>query len=70
MAFVPQPPVVAGFGVGPTNIAQQLDGDSDITLQSDLLNPMNDLEQTGFHGAIMYNFSSTTASSTSAATAR
>ena len=58
VAFVPQPPVVGGFGVGPTIIDQQLDGNPSIhTVQSDLLDPLNDLDQTGFHGAITYNIS-------------
>lgn len=55
VAFTPQAPVIGGFGIGPTDITKQLDGDSNIhTLQSDLANPMNDLDQTGFHATIAY----------------
>ncbi|MGE0452198.1 MAG: TonB-dependent receptor [Vicinamibacteria bacterium] len=61
VAFRPQPPVLNNFGIGPTDITQQLDGDSNIhTLQSDLANPLNDLDQTGFHGSISYEISPTT----------
>lgn len=61
VAFVPQPPILNGFGIGPTDIRQQLDGDGDIhTIQSDLTDPMNDLDQTGFNASFTYNINDTT----------
>lgn len=68
VGFVPQAPFIgtappfapnpAGFGIGKTEVTKQLDGDSDIhTIQSDLTNPQNDLDQTGFHGSISYDVS-------------
>ncbi len=64
-AFVMQPPflstaapfapLASGFGVGKTDIFQQLDGDRDIhTLQSDLLNPINDINQDGYSATLSY----------------
>ena len=65
LGFVPQAPFIrtippfdplpSGFGIGPTDISKQLDGDTDIhTLQSDLDNPANDLDQNGIAGTILY----------------
>lgn len=51
----PYPPLASGFGVGRTDIYQQLDGDRDIhTLQSDLLNPLNDIDQDGYSATLSY----------------
>lgn len=45
----------AGFGVGKTDINQQLDGDSNIhTLQSDLTDPINDNDLSGFSASLSY----------------
>ncbi len=51
----PYPPLASGFGVGRTDIYQQLDGDRDIhTVQSDLLAPLNDLNQDGYSATLGY----------------
>lgn len=51
----PYPPLATGFGVGRTDIYQQLDGDRDIhTLQSDLLAPLNDINQDGYSATVGY----------------
>lgn len=51
----PFPPLATGFGVGKTDIYQQLDGDRNIhTLQSDLLNPINDIKQDGYSATLSY----------------
>jgi iron complex outermembrane receptor protein len=70
VAFVPQAPFIsttppfgpnpAGFGIGPTDITKQIDGDSDIhTLGSDLgldgNEPRNDLDQNGISGTILWS---------------
>jgi iron complex outermembrane recepter protein len=58
VGFVPQPPVIGGFGVGAIDFDQQLDGDTDVhTLQSDLLDPLNDLDQKGVAATITWNAS-------------
>ncbi len=65
VGFVMQPPFLStvppyptsptGFGVGKTDIYQQLDGDRDVrTLQSDLLNPINDIDQDGYSATLSY----------------
>lgn len=54
----PFPPSPTGFGVGKTDIYQQLDGDRDIhTLQSDLPNPINDINQDGYSATLTYALS-------------
>ncbi len=51
----PFPPLASGFGVGKTDISQQLDGDNNIhTLKSDLLNPINDINQDGYSAVLSY----------------
>lgn len=66
VGFVMQPPflsptppfplLVSGFGVGKTDIDQQLDGDRDIhTIQSDLLNPINRIRQDGLSTTLAYS---------------
>ncbi|MBX7185326.1 MAG: TonB-dependent receptor, partial [Vicinamibacteria bacterium] len=51
----PYAPLASGFGVGKTDIYQQLDGDRNIhTLQSDLLNPINDIRQDGYSATLTY----------------
>lgn len=58
----PFPLLASGFGVGRTDIHQQLDGDRDIrTLQSDLTNPINDIDQDGYSGTVSYALSDTVA---------
>lgn len=48
------------FGVGFIDLNQQLDGDTDIhTLNSDLTNPMNDLDQKGVSAALSWAATST-----------
>lgn len=65
VGFIMQPPFLStvppfalspsGFGVGKTDIYQQLDQDRDIhTLQSDLLNPINDVDQDGYSVTATY----------------
>lgn len=65
VGFIMQPPFLStvppyplspsGFGVGKTDIYQQLDGDRDIhTLQSDLLDPINDIDQDGYSTTLTY----------------
>jgi iron complex outermembrane recepter protein len=56
----PFPLLASGFGVGRTDIYQQLDGDRDIrTLQSDLLNPLNDIDQDGYSATLSYALNDT-----------
>ena len=56
----PFPLLASGFGVGKTDIFQQLDGDRNIrTLQSDLLNPINDIDQDGYSATLTYALSDT-----------
>ena len=51
----PFAPLASGFGVGRTDIFQQLDGDRDIhTLQSDLTDPINDIDQDGYSATLTY----------------
>ena len=51
----PFAPLASGFGVGKTDIYQQLDGDRNIhTLQSDLTNPLNDINQDGYSASLTY----------------
>lgn len=68
VAFIMQPPflstvppfplLASGFGVGRTDIFQQLDGDRNIrTLQSDLLDPVNDIDQDGYSATVTYALS-------------
>ena len=46
---------LASFGVGAIDLNQQLDGDTDIhTLNSDLTNPMNDLDQKGIFASLSW----------------
>jgi len=55
-AFVDQPPLNSGgFGVGYWDLSQDLDGDGDPrTMESDLEEWLNDLDQTGFSGTLTW----------------
>jgi|GEM_PF-602626 len=56
----PFPLLASGFGVGRTDILQQLDGDRNVrTLQSDLLDPINDINQDGYSATAAYALSDT-----------
>jgi iron complex outermembrane receptor protein len=55
LGLIPQPPLVNGVGMGPQDLNQQVDGDTDVrTIVSDLGNPLNNLIQRGFSGTVSY----------------
>ncbi len=55
LGLIAQPPVVNGAGMGNHDLAQQVDGDTDVhTLASDLTNPLNDIFQRGASSTISY----------------
>lgn len=53
LGLIPQPPLVNGVGMGPSNLKAQVDGDGNVrTRQSDLTDPVHDLLQRGLSATL------------------